>query len=73
MVVELERPVDLVIGYNGAWTFAEVKVSPRANIRPSQSTFLKSCRAKGLACILIDDLDDVDNWFPLVPGKDTQA
>lgn len=65
-VVELERPVDLVIGYGGVWTFAEVKVGPKANIRESQSDFLKECRAKGLPCILIDDLDDVDNWFPVL-------
>ncbi len=66
-VVELERPVDIVIGRLGVWTFCEIKTGPGAEVKPTQSSFLAECHSKGLPCILIDDLDDVDAWFPMVP------
>jgi hypothetical protein len=65
LVVILGQPVDLLVGYNGIWCLVEVKASARSNIRPSQRAFLDQCRKFGVPCILMDDLDDVDYWFPL--------
>ncbi len=65
IVVEIERPVDLLVGYNGSWCLVEVKDGPKAKIRPSQQAFLDQCKQHQVACILIDHLDDVDYWFPL--------
>ena len=39
-VIVIDRPVDLVVGYLGVWTFVEVKASPTATVRGSQQTFL---------------------------------
>ena len=74
LVVILGQPVDLLVGYNGVWCLVEVKASPRSNIRPSQRAFLDQCQKFGVPCILMDDLDDVDYWFPLpTPGEDTST
>jgi hypothetical protein len=68
LVVILGQPVDLLVGYNGTWCLVEVKASPRSNIRPSQRAFLDQCQKFGVPCILMDDLDDCDYWFPLRPA-----
>ncbi len=64
LVVVIDRPTDLVVGYNGTWTFAEVKSSPKARIRKSQQTFLNRCAIQGLPCVLVRDLADLENWWP---------
>ena len=76
LVVVLGQPVDLLVGYRGAWALVEVKAGPRAKILPSQTAFLDRCRANQVPCFLIDDLDDVDTFFPLVTDpedRDTES
>lgn len=63
-VVEIEHPVDLLVGYNGFWVLVEVKSGPKAKIRPSQQAFADQCQDKGLGCIFLKSLGDVDYWFP---------
>lgn len=66
LVIILGQPVDLLVGYRGEWALVEVKAGPRSNIRPSQIKFLDQCRNNQVPCFLIDDLDDVETFFPLV-------
>ncbi len=74
LVILLGQPVDLLVGYRGAWALVEVKAGPRSKIQPSQKAFLEQCQLHGVPCLLFDDLDDVDYWFPLpAPGEDTRA
>ncbi len=76
LVVILGQPVDLLVGYRGEWALVEVKAGPRSNIRPSQTKFLDQCRANNVPCFLIDDLDDVDTFFPLLTdseNRDTES
>ncbi len=65
LVVVIDRPTDLVVGYRGTWTFAEIKSKPGAPVRKSQQSFLNRCAIQGLPCVLIDHLDDVDVWWPV--------
>ena len=66
LVVILGQPVDLLVGYRGEWALVEVKAGPRSKIQPSQTKFLDQCRDNQVPCFLLDDLDDVDTFFPLV-------
>ena len=66
LVVILGQPVDLLVGYRGEWALVEVKASSRSKIQPSQTKFLDQCRENQVPCFLIDDLDDVATFFPLV-------
>ena len=66
LVVVLGQPVDLLVGYRGEWALVEVKASSRSKIQPSQTAFLDQCRGNQVPCFLIDDLDDVETFFPLV-------
>jgi hypothetical protein len=47
----------------------EVKAGPRSKIQPSQQDFLDQCQAHRVPCFLMDDLDDVEYFFPLVDPK----
>ena len=64
VVVDIERPVDLLVGYNGEWSLVEVKSGPRAKIQPSQKKFLAQCEQNQVPCILMFSPKDVDYWFP---------
>ena len=64
IVLVLDRPVDLLVGYQGRWVLVEVKDGPKANIRESQSKFLARCLAETLPCYLIDSIDNLDTFFP---------
>jgi len=66
LVVVLGQPVDLLVGYRGEWALCEVKAGPRSKIQPSQTKFLDQCRENQVPCFLLDDLDDVETFFPLV-------
>lgn len=66
LVVILGQPVDLLVGYRGEWALVEVKASSRSKIQPSQTAFLDQCRENQVPCFLLDDLDDVETFFPLV-------
>ena len=63
-VVEIEHPVDLLVGYAGAWCLVEVKSGPKARIRPSQKAFVEQVQAQNLPAIIIFDKKDLDYWFP---------
>ena len=63
-VVEIEHPVDLLVGYDSAWWLVEVKSGPKAKIRPSQKAFVAQVNAQNLPAIFIFDKKDLDNWFP---------
>jgi len=68
-VVEIEHPLDLLVGYAGAWCLVEVKSSPKAKIRPSQQAFVDQVQAQNLPAIFIYSPDDVDIFFPCRPGQ----
>ena len=63
IVLVLDRPVDLVVGFDGRWVLLEVKSSPKAKIRDSQSRFLARCLAENLPCYLVDSIKDLDLLF----------
>lgn len=65
LVVQLDRPVDLLVGYAGAWSLAEVKSGRSAPMRPSQLTMFAQAQAAGCPIYLIDDLDDVETHYPI--------
>lgn len=74
VVVEIEHPTDLLVGYNGFWVPVEVKSSQKAKIQPSQKKFRELCRDRKLGCIFLVTLGDVDYWFPLkYPSGDESA
>ena len=64
VVVEIEHPTDLLVGYRGFWTPCEVKSSQKAKIQPSQKAFAEHCQAHNLGVIFLMSLADVDYWFP---------
>ena len=69
-VVEIEHPLDLLVGYGGAWCLVEVKSSPKAKIRPSQKAFVAQVQAQDLPAIFIYTPADLDYFFPLKsPGS----
>ncbi len=63
-VVEIEHPVDLLVGWQGSWVLVEVKSSRRAKIRPSQKAFVDQVNSQNLPAIIIFGKKDLDNWFP---------
>ena len=63
-VVEIEHPLDLLVGYDGAWCLVEVKAGPKARIRPSQKAFVEQVQAQNLPAIIIFGKKDLDYWFP---------
>ncbi len=63
-VVEIEHPVDLLVGWRGDWILVEVKSSRKAKVRPSQKAFVAQVIAQSLPAIFIFDMADLDNWFP---------
>ena len=65
IVLVLDRPVDLVVGYAGRWVLVEVKSSPSASIREGQSKFLARCLVETLPCYLITDIKEIDVFFPI--------
>ena len=67
-VVEIEHPLDLLVGYHGAWCLVEVKSSPKAKIRPSQQAFVDQVQAQNLPAMFIFTLSDVDIFFPIFSG-----
>ena len=67
LVIQLDHPVDLLIGYLGEWTLAEIKASPKAPFRLSQIRFLDQCEIRGLRAVAMDHIDDVDTYFPIPP------
>lgn len=64
VVVEIEHPLDLLVGYRGSWCLVEVKDGPKARIRPSQQTFVDQVRAQDLPAIFIRSVPEVNYWFP---------
>ena len=65
IVLVLDRPVDLLVGYQGRWVLVEVKDGPSASIRESQSKFLARCLVETLPCYLITDIKEIDEFFPI--------
>ena len=73
IVLVLDRPVDLVVGYGGRWVLAEVKDGQRAKVRGSQKKFLTRCALQLLPTCVIRSLEDVDHYFPVIPLPVTPA
>lgn len=69
VVIQLDTPVDLVVGYRGTWTLVEIKNGPKAPFKPGQIEFLEDCRRRGLPVAIVDDLDDVDTLWPIPPDS----
>ncbi len=72
-VVEIEHPVDLLVGYDNAWWLVEVKAGPKARIRPSQKAFVAQVQAQNLPACIVFSLADLDIFFPKTSelGKNT--
>lgn len=72
LVYEIGRPVDLLVGYRGQFCTVEIKRAAGVPMRPSQSKWFDHCarHKPPLPCFLIDDLDDVDTFFPLLPDPE---
>ena len=68
LVVVIDRPVDLVVGYAGRWVLVEIKNGPKAKVRKSQKSFLQRAALLGLPAVIMTDLDDCDRFFPEVAG-----
>ena len=64
VVVEIEHPVDLLVGYNGFWMPVEVKSSRKAKTQKTQKAFQELCERSQLGCVFLYSLYDVDYWFP---------
>lgn len=64
LVVRLSQPCDLLVGYRGVWSLAEVKDGPKARIQPSQKDFRDQCERHGVPLIFLFSLEDVDYWYP---------
>ena len=67
LVIQLDFPLDLLVGYLGQWVLAEVKSGEKAPVRLSQLRFLDQGKLRGLTAVVLDDLDDVDTYFPIDP------
>ena len=67
IVLVLDRPVDLVVGFRGRWVLAEVKDGPKASIRPSQTEFLNRCALASLPTCVLRSVADLDHYFPIIP------
>ena len=67
LVIQLDHPVDLLVGYLGEWTLCEIKSGAAAPFRPAQLRFLDQCKGHGLRAVKMDHLDDVETYFPVVP------
>ena len=63
-VVEIEHPLDLLVGYDSRWVLVEVKDGPKARIRPSQQAFVDQVQAQNLPAIFIRSIPEVNYWFP---------
>ncbi len=68
LVVVLDRPLDLVVGYAGRWVMVEIKSSPKARVRKVQKSFLQRAALLGLPAVIMTNLDDCDRFFPEVAG-----
>jgi len=64
VVIVLDRPVDLLVGYRGVWTVLEIKNGAKARVRLQQEQFLIEMTERGLPNDLIYDLDQIDELFP---------
>ena len=64
LVLVIDRPVDLVVGYLGTWVLVEIKSGPKSRIRPGQKALIDRCDLAGLPCLIMDHLDDCDRFFP---------
>lgn len=72
LVYQIGQPVDLLVGYRGAFCTVEIKRDAGAPMRTSQAKWFDHCARHDppLPCFLIDDLDDVDTFFPLLPDSE---
>ena len=64
-VLVLDQPVDLVVGYRGRWVLVEIKAGPKARIKKTQTEFMARCLLQSLPCYLIDDIANLDDFFPI--------
>ena len=71
-VVEIEHPLDLLVGFDGAWCLVEVKSSPKAKIRPSQKAFVEQVQSQNLPAMFVRTMDDLDHFFPRYDHKKSE-
>ncbi len=64
LVFLLGTPCDLLVGYDGRWTLAEVKTDRKAKVQPSQKKLKEQCVAAGTPFVFLFDVEDVEYWFP---------
>lgn len=57
-VWQLDEPVDLLVGWQGAWYPVEIKSGPGAPISKSQAQFFADCDAVNLPYFIFDHIDD---------------
>ncbi len=59
IVVQLDAPVDLLVGHLGVWYPVEVKSGAAAPMRASQELFFAQCDGAHLPYYVLSHLDDV--------------
>ena len=64
LVIQLDRPCDLLVGYLGVWSLCEIKSGPHKPLQPMQAVMFAKAQAAGCPIYLIDDLDDCDTYYP---------
>lgn len=57
VVYKLDRPVDLLVGWNGRWTLLEVK-RPKGAVGDAQAAFMHLAGCKGLPAAIVRTAED---------------
>ena len=65
MVIVIGQPVDLLVGYKEQWALVELKSGKKGKVTPKQQDFLEQCAGHNVPCFILDDLDDVETFFPI--------
>ena len=66
-VVQLNQPVDLLVGYRTTWVLIEIKSHPagtkKAALRPGQQKFVDACHAQALPVYVLHSLEDAQAFL----------
>lgn len=58
LVIQLDQPVDLLVGWRGCWYPVEIKAGPDSPITKGQSTFFQAAGRHDLDSFIFDHIDD---------------
>ena len=67
LVLRLNEPVDLLVGFRTSWYLIEIKSHPahtkKGKLRPSQEDFRDACANKALPMYVFHSLDDAQAFL----------